>query len=53
MEEERRPFEQGTRCEGCGREIGDDESCHVWADGVLTCMACGGPEAHVDVVVTL
>jgi len=35
--------EGADSCEACGRLIQPGEDRHDWADGVTTCMQCGGP----------
>lgn len=32
------------RCEVCGVPILESAPHHAWADGIVTCLACGGPE---------
>lgn len=32
------------KCEGCGAHILESAPSYAWADGVLTCLSCGGPE---------
>lgn len=32
------------KCEGCGTPILESAPHHAWADGIITCVACGGPE---------
>ena len=33
-------------CEGCGKEIDEDDKYHLWEDGIVTCEECGGPESE-------
>lgn len=32
------------RCEGCGVAILETQVRYRWADGIVTCAKCGGPE---------
>jgi len=42
------PYEQvaGDFCEACGVFVDSNDEAHQWHDGVVTCLKCGGPEAH-------
>jgi len=38
-------------CEGCGKHVVEGEERHAWADDVVTCAECGGPEEGYETAV--